>query len=94
MPRGRVTGKETVTIRGTTDGRWNKTPSESCEACLIIEGGNLCNEVLSEYRGHNICDWCLRKWRELEKRCRRVIEFEQFKKGEYRRHKLDKLDKM
>ena len=54
---------------------------EKCESCGITEGGKIYNEVLREYRGHDICDWCLRRWRELEERRGRTIEFEEFKTG-------------
>jgi len=32
-----------------------------------VEGGNLCGEVLTEYRGHLICSFCFRQWQAMEK---------------------------
>jgi len=52
-----------------------------CETCGIIEHGKIYNEVLAKHRGHNLCSWCPRRWKELEERLGRPIEFEEFRSG-------------
>ncbi len=54
---------------------------DKCEGCGVIAGGPLFREILSEYREHEVCDWCTLRWQRYELRLGRLIEFEEFKKG-------------
>ena len=48
-----------------------------CSACGIVENGELCNEVLTEYRGRLICSSCYNAWRAMEKE--EEVKFLEFK---------------
>lgn len=52
-----------------------------CEGCGIAERGQQCGETLTEYRGHNLCYWCIWHWKQLEEKHGRTIEFEEYRKG-------------
>jgi len=52
-----------------------------CDGCGIKEGGKQFQEVLSEYRGHNLCSRCQARWPKQEKMLERAIKFEEFLRG-------------
>ena len=56
-------------------------PKRKCESCGIMEGGGLCNEVLTKYRGHNICSSCRVAWKRAEKILNKEIELDDFATG-------------
>lgn len=49
-----------------------------CDGCGILCGiGH--EEYLSEFRGHNICGLCIRKWKKLDALLGYEVSWEQFK---------------
>ena len=61
-----------------------------CSVCGIIEGGDLCAEVLTEYRGIIACSFCIRGWQAMEKETGGEVEFMEFK---YRGRKIPVTEK-
>ena len=61
-----------------------------CSVCGIIEGGDLCAEVLTEYRGIIACSFCIRGWQAMEKETGGEVEFMDFK---YRGRKIPVTEK-
>lgn len=59
--------------------RTPKKEVNQCEGCGVVEDGVICKEVIEKYRGHNICQWCLNKWKRLEKKLGRVLSIEEYK---------------
>ena len=55
----------------------NKT-IRRCEACGVIKGGQIYHEIITEYRGHNICSWCINKWKQLEAKLGKTIDFKDY----------------
>ena len=41
---------------------------KQCEACGILEHGDICREKLSSYRGHKICTYCIGAWKKLDRK--------------------------
>ena len=37
-----------------------KKPGKQCESCGIVEGGKICNEVLSREKGELLCQRCIK----------------------------------
>ena len=50
---------------------------EECKSCRIVIGG-IEERYLSDYRGHQICSWCINQWRNRETRVGRELSWEEF----------------
>jgi len=48
-----------------------------------VEGGPICREILGDYRSHNLCGWCITRWRKYEDREGLAISFEEFTKDNF-----------
>ena len=50
-----------------------------CASCGVIERGAGLNEALREYRGKNICSWCIAQWQKKEKGLDREVSLLEFR---------------
>ena len=52
---------------------------EKCQTCGIREHGDSRHEILTPYREHTICSWCIQLWEKKEAKLNRPVDFFEFR---------------